>query len=367
MSEFPEHWNEIIAALPGAGILQTREWARIKNATGWEAMPQLWKDANGNACAAALVLRRPIRLGGFAAKLCVMYVPRGPLLDWEDAPLRARVLRDLQTLARKSGAIFIKIDPEVCLGSGLPGEESAREDSRGGSIQAELVKLSWRFSQEQIQFRNTVVLDLSSDETGWLARMKQKTRYNLRLAQRKGVSVRHGSEADFKLLYHMYAETSLRDGFVIRPESYYSMVWKTFIDRGMCQPLIAEVEGQPVAAVILFTFAGRAWYIYGMSREIHRDKMPNYLLQWEAMRAAKAAGALQYDLWGAPELYDEKDPLWGVYRFKEGLGGQVVRTLGAWDFPSRPMIYPLYTRILPRLLDVLRRRGKERTRQEVSA
>jgi peptidoglycan pentaglycine glycine transferase (the first glycine) len=296
-----------------------------------------------------------------------MYVPRGPLLNWGDAPLRARVLGDLQNLARKSGAIFIKIDPEITLGSGLPGEKTASEDPCGQSIQAELTRMGWRFSPDQIQFRNTVMLDLSSDETAWLSRMKQKTRYNLRLAQRKGVSVRLGSPADFKLLYHMYAETSLRDGFVIRPESYYSLVWKTFLDQGLCQPLIAEVEGQPVAALILFTFARRAWYIYGMSRETHRDKMPNYLLQWEAMRAAKAAGALQYDLWGAPELFDDKDPMWGVYRFKEGLGGQVVRTLGAWDFPSRPLIYQLYTRILPRLLDVLRRRGKERTRQEVSA
>jgi peptidoglycan pentaglycine glycine transferase (the first glycine) len=367
VGEFPEHWNEIVAKLPGAGILQTREWARIKAATGWEAIPQLWKDAAGNPCAAALVLRRPIRLGGFSAKLCVMYVPRGPLLDWADAPLRARVLGDLQKLARKSGAIFIKIDPEICLGSGLPGEESATEDPQGRDIQAELVTLNWRYSQDQIQFRNTVVLDLSSDETGWLARMKPKTRYNLRLAERKGVCIRQGTPADFKLLYRMYAETSLRDGFVIRPESYYSLVWKTFMDRGMCQPLIAEVDGQPVAAVILFIFAGRAWYIYGMSREIHRDRMPNYLLQWEAMRAAKAAGALQYDLWGAPDLFDEKDPMWGVYRFKEGLGGQVIRTLGAWDYPSRPIVYTLYTRILPRLLDVLRRRGKARIRQEVSA
>ena len=366
MGPLPDGWNAIVAGLPGASFLQTREWATVKAATGWDALPQIWRDATGKPVAAALVLRRQVRLGGLAAKLCVMYVPRGPLLDWQDASLRSRVLADLQSLAKKSGAIFLKMDPEVNLGSGLPGEDSASENRDGLSIQSELIRDKWLFSQDQIQFRNTVLLDLDCSEADWLARMKQKTRYNLRLSQRKGVRVRIGGEADFKSLYQMYAETSIRDGFVIRPESYYFSVWKTFMDQGMCQPLIAEVDGESIAALLLFTFARRAWYVYGMSREIQRDKMPNYLLQWEAMRAAKAAGALQYDLWGAPERFDENDSMWGVYRFKEGLGGEVLRGLGAWDFPSRPLVYSLYTRILPRLLDGMRRRGLERTRQGVS-
>jgi lipid II:glycine glycyltransferase (peptidoglycan interpeptide bridge formation enzyme) len=179
--------------------------------------------------------------------------------------------------------------------------------------------------------------------------------------------VRRGGAQDFPLLYRMYAETSVRDGFVIRPEAYYRQVWGDFSQRGMCIPLIAEAEGEPLAAVILFVYAGRAWYLYGMSRDEQREKMPNYLLQWEAMRAGKAAGAREYDLWGAPEVFDESDPLWGVFRFKDGLGAQVVRTLGAWDFPARPVFFSLYTRILPRILGVLRRQGKLRTRREVAA
>jgi lipid II:glycine glycyltransferase (peptidoglycan interpeptide bridge formation enzyme) len=103
-----------------------------------------------------------------------------------------------------------------------------------------------------------------------------------------------------------------------------------------------------------------------MSRSAHRERMPTYLLQWEAMRRAKAAGARLYDLWGAPEAFNERDSMWGVFRFKEGLGGQVVRTLGAWDFPARPLLYTLYTRLLPRVLNIMRRRGQARTRQEVA-
>jgi lipid II:glycine glycyltransferase (peptidoglycan interpeptide bridge formation enzyme) len=107
--------------------------------------------------------------------------------------------------------------------------------------------------------------------------------------------------------------------------------------------------------------------MFGMSRQAHREKMPNHLLQWEAMRRLRALGVSEYDLWGAPDDFTEQDALWGVYRFKEGLGGQVVRHLGAWDLPVQPLYYQLYTRILPRFLGILRRRGKRRTRRDVQS
>ena len=131
----------------------------------------------------------------------------------------------------------------------------------------------------------------------------------------------------------------------------------------IAEPLIAEVDGEPVAAVFLFAFAGRAYYVYGMSREAHRALMPNYLLQWEAMRWARAHGCSQYDLWGAPDVFDERDGMWGVFRFKEGLGGQVVRTLGAWDFVPNALWYRLYTQVMPKVLDVMRSFGRRATRK----
>jgi lipid II:glycine glycyltransferase (peptidoglycan interpeptide bridge formation enzyme) len=132
-------------------------------------------------------------------------------------------------------------------------------------------------------------------------------------------------------------------------------------------PLIAEVDHEPIAGLFLFMFAGRAYYVYGMSREIHREKMPTYLLQWEAMKRAKSAGCAVYDLWGAPETFDETDSMWGVYRFKEGLGGRVVRTLGAWDYAPNKFWYKMYSEILPRVLDVLRARGKRKASQVAGA
>jgi len=193
--------------------------------------------------------------------------------------------------------------------------------------------------------------------------MKQKTRYNVRLAERKGVRVRPGVIADLDLLYRLYAETSVRDGFVIRSADYYQEAWGSFIRAGLAQPLLAEVGGQPVSALILFKFAKTAWYMYGMSREAHREKMPNHLLQWEAIRWAKAQGCETYDFWGAPDEFVESDPMWGVWKFKEGFGGQVVRRIGAWDFAPSPNLYWLYTTVMPKVLDVMRWRGRRQTRE----
>ena len=373
-------WNDVLVELPNPHLLQTQEWGEFKSHYGWTPIYQTWKDSKGKVEGAALLLKRELTFAGLGGRWCVLYVPKGPLLDWGNAVLRERVLSDLEAEARRQGAIFIKIDADVELGRGAieKGEaersetdpqtesEEVTENSLGLRIVQELGERGWRFSEEQIQFRNTVLIDLTASEEEMLARMKQKTRYNVRLASRKGVTVRRGGTTDIALLYRMYAETSMRDGFVIREEAYYQRLWDSFIRAGMATPLIAEVDGEAVAAIVLFHFAKRAWYIHGMSRNVHREKMPNHLVQWEAMRTAKALGCEEYDLWGAPNEFSPQDPMWGVYQFKRGLGGMVVRTMGAYDLPIRHRLYWLYTRLLPRVLAVMRRRGKEQTAQALN-
>jgi peptidoglycan pentaglycine glycine transferase (the first glycine) len=355
-----DNWNDLISALPQPHFLQTSQWAQVKSRFGWHPLHQEWKHPDGSPRAAALVLQRQVPIPGLAQRLRILYAPRGPLLDWQDSSLRRQVLTDLEALARRQGAIFIKIDPALV----LPNDPGSPYPS--AQVLTEMQAQGWLPSPEQVQFRSTVLIDISSSDDELLARMKQKTRYNIRLAERRGVQVRRGDKADFPLLYRMYAETAARDGFVIREQGYYTTVWSTFMDAGMAEPLLAVVEGEPVAALVLFHFAGAAWYFYGMSRPLHREKMPNYLLQFEAMRTARSLGCRTYDLWGAPDVMDESDPLWGVYRFKEGLGGSLVRTAGAWDLPIRPHLYRLYTQTLPRLLDWMRRRGRERTKRLVA-
>ena len=380
-------WNQIISQLPGPHFLQTYEWGQVKARYGWIPYYAIWTEDGkfhisqtvdnislnaGHCVAAAMILKKQILSRGFAARLSVFYAPKGPLLDWDNTALRTRVLNDLQAFAKKQAAIFLKIDPDVVLGRGVPNSAGDVPDAGGQSVRSELTHRGWVCSTDQIQFQNTVLIDLSPAEEEMLARMKPKTRYNMRLAQKKGVTVRAGTVDDLPMLYKMYAETSLRDGFVIRDENYYLSVWKLFmanvstferLNVPTCQPLIAEVDNQPVAAIFLFMFAGRAYYVYGMSRNLQREKMPTYLLQWESMRNAKSNGCHVYDLWGAPEVFDESDSMWGVYRFKEGLGGEVVRTLGAYDLAPNKLWYKLYAEVMPRVLDVMRSRGKEKTKQ----
>jgi len=372
-------WNSLIYKLPHPHFLQSYEWAQVKSKYGWKPIYLVWSDKSyrsytadhldqldhldySTICAACLVLKRTA-----ASRFSILYAPKGPLLDWSNESLRNRVLDDLQSFARKQSAIFLKMDPDVVLGTGIPQSEDAREDNGGKAVMSELKRRGWCYSLDQIQFKNTVLIDLPASEDEMLAGMKQKTRYNIRLAEKKGVTVRVGTKADLPLLYKMYAETSVRDGFVIRNEEYYQTVWQTFMQSSEphAEPLIAEVNGEAVAAIFVFYFFKRAYYVYGMSCNLHREKMPTYLLQWEAMKRAKLRGCLVYDLWGAPDEFNESDSMWGVFRFKEGLGGEVVRTLGAWDYAPNLFWYKIYSEIIPRVLDVMRSRGKQKTKQVI--
>jgi len=359
-------WNTMISQLPGMHILQTKEWGNVKAAYGWEVIRKTWMDDQGIPVAAAQVLRRKIRIAGIPFPFSVLYIPRGPMLDWGDKDLVSHVLSDLEHLARAEHALQIKIDPEAVVGTGLPDEQPDGELLSAAVVTDVLRGQGWRYSSEQVQFKNTVIINLEYSEEALLARMKQKTRYNIRLAQKKGVTVRLISRQDFPVLYKMYAETSLRDGFAIRSDEYYFKVWNTFLENGMAHGLLAEVEGEPVAGLLLFHFANRAWYLYGMSTDQHREKMPNYLLQWEAMRLAKQLGCEMYDLWGAPDVFNETDNMWGVFRFKEGLGGEVIRTCGAWDFTPYPIIYRFYNRVLPSVMAILRKLGKRKTQNQLA-
>ncbi len=356
-----EDWDDAIGGLNQSHLLQSSLWAKFKTRYGWAAFPMVWRDdENGEIAAGAMVLLREMKLG-----LRMMYIPRGPIMNWDNQILFNQVLADLEAFAKKHKAIFLKIDPEIIVGEGIPGEGGI-DIITGLNAEKSLVARGWKSANEQVQFRNTVYLDLMGNEDAWLERMKQKTRYNIRLAARKGVEVRRGGEGDFHILYRLYAETSVRDGFVIRSEDYYQQVWKDFMDRGLAMPLIAEAEGVVIAALFLFWHGKRAWYLYGMSSQDQREKMPNYLLQWEAMRLAKEMGCEVYDLWGAPDHFDETDRMWGVFRFKEGLGGKVIRTSGAWDYVVRPWMYRVYTQMIPAMLNLMRKLRKADTRREVA-
>jgi len=356
-------WNESITNFSNFHLLQTSQWGELKSNFGWKPEFYVWKDKFGQVIAATMLLERKISTPWKAVSFKIVYLPKGPLCNWENVEIRNGVLSDLINLARKRKVIFIKIDPDVIIGTGVPSSPKDFYNPVGQDLCKDLTQKGWVPSREQVQFKNTVILDLSVELEDILANMKQKTRYNIRLAEKKGVTIRSGEKVEFSKLYRIYAETSLRDHFIIREAEYYQTLWSIFYQAGMLEPLIAEVENSVVAGIFVFRFQNKAWYIHGMSKDIHRDKMPNYLLQWEAICRLKNSGCVAYDLWGAPEEFSEKDPLWRVFRFKVGLGGEVVRHIGAYDYAINRFGYFLYTRIMPLILHLMRRQGSERTLQ----
>ena len=342
-------------SLPNPHPLQSWDWGKFKSRWDWSASPLVLHvhDDPGDRppLAAALILKRKLP----RTSLSILYVPKGPVLDYNDAALRRVVLAQLEQITRIEKAIFVKIDPDVVRSWGI---EDQQRSPIGAKFVEELEGRGWRYSDDQVQYRNTVELDLRRTEEELLAAMKQKTRYNIRLAGRKGVTVRQGEPQDFNLIAQMYAETAKRDGFAIRPVAYYLDAWNTLYNAGLAQPFIAEFEGQPLAAIVIVRYGRRAIYMYGASTNKERKRMPNYLLQWEAICWAQAQGCEVYDFWGAPDEFVENDALWGVWRFKEGFNGQIVRHIGAWDYPARPFWYWTYTTVIPNYVNFLRSRNE---------
>jgi peptidoglycan pentaglycine glycine transferase (the first glycine) len=328
----PDTWDDFVTGHPGSHVLQTCPWGALKAQFGWEDERVALTVGDRIVAGAQILYRRlPFGLGRLA------YVPKGPLVDWADVEQVHALLAALDRAARARGAIALTVEPD------LPDEPPHRE---------RLSLLGFRLAPfSAVQPRRTIVVDITGNEDAILATMKQKTRYNMRLAERKGVTIREASEADLPAFHALNAATAARDRFGVHVPAYYEAAYRLFVPRGWARLLLAEVEGEPVAAVMTFALPPRSWYLYGASGDAHREKMPAYLLQWEAMRWAKSLGCTEYDLWGIPdedeatleaEFAQRHDGLWGVYRFKRGFGGKLVRSVGAWDRVYMPVRYWLY-------------------------
>ncbi len=358
-------WDDVLPLLPNPHFLQTSDWAKIKSELGWCASYKIWKSKSGSIVAGAMILEKSIGINKLPLRLSIQYIPRGPLLDWKNTQLVQHVLEDITNYSRERKVIFTKFDPEVIIDSGFESENIMQLSSGDSNIKEQLLQRKWNYSSSQIQFENTVWIDLTQTEEQILSKMKQKTRYNIRLSEKKGVKIRVATQNEYEKVYQLYAETSIRDNFVIRSQEYYLRLWNAFSEKKICEVLIAEYEGSIIAGLILYHFGSKAYYVYGMSANVHRNLMATYLLQWEAIKRAKKSGKKIYDLWGAPKNLEESDPMWGVYKFKLGLGGELVQTIGAWDYSSRKNLNFLYELILPNVLKVLRFIGRKKTQVSI--
>lgn len=316
-------WDDFVHAHPHSHILQTSAWGQLKTAFGWEA------EAVRVGEQGALILFRRLPLG-----LTLGYIPRGPLANWNNSIAVGELMTKLDTLCRQRRAICLKWEPD------LPDTPASAD---------QLTALGFRPSPHTVQPRRTIVIDLSGSEADIRAHMKQKTRYNIGLASKKEIVVT--ASADLAAFAKLMTLTGQRDGFGTHSADYYRQAYSLFQPLSQCELFMAHYQGEPLAGVMAFVLGRRAWYFYGASSNTERNRMAPYLAQWEAMRWAKAQGALTYDLWGVPDENEEvlesefetrHDGLWGVYRFKRGWGGALVRTVGAWDRVYHSPLYQTY-------------------------
>jgi lipid II:glycine glycyltransferase (peptidoglycan interpeptide bridge formation enzyme) len=313
-----EQWKIFLNKCENPHILQTAEWGELKAGFGWEPVRLVSGDCG------VQILFRKLPLGftlGYLAKP----------VNSEELLVNGELLAEIDAICRKKRAIFLKIEPDLW-------------DDTPFTIPHSLIT-----SQHNIQPPRTIVVSLEGSNDDILARMKQKCRYNVRLAEKKGVTVRAWD--DLEGFQRLMQVTGVRDGFGVHSLAYYKKAYELFHLAGLAELLVAEFESRPLAALMVFAVGKRSWYLYGASNDEERNRMPTYLLQWEAMKWAKAHGCSEYDLWGVPDVDEEtleaqfesrQDGLWGVYRFKRGFGGQVKRAAQALDKVYMPLLYRLY-------------------------
>jgi len=339
-----QQWNDFVAASECCNITQSYEWGELTPDLGGEALRIGVVDDQGNLCAAMLTLISPIPI----LRRMYFYAPRGPVTDEPDSPAMTVLLNFVKAEARKRGAFMLKIEPSV-------------EDGNTRWLTA-LHKRGFRPTPYSSHFRHEWVLDLRPDEKTLLAGMKEKWRYNIRLAGRKGVNVRRGEgQADIDTFYRLYETTSTRDEFFIHDKTHYENVMRLYSQGDRAALFLAEYEGEAVAGIIVLRFGRWSWYMYGASSNEHRNLMPNHLLQWNGMQWARSHGCWYYNFRGIPDVLEEGEDLWGVYIFKRGFGGFALRSLETHDLVYQPLIYAAYRR----LLDV--KRWRDRRHREKQA
>lgn len=332
------------------GFLQSWEWAEVQQRLGaktWQLVLEADKPLNQlfglQANAVALVIKRPLPFGR-----SWLYVPRGPVVYWDigSAPSEWFLLREkLAEIAEQERAIFIRIDP------------AWPEESWGAEV-ANLRKQGWKKSEREVQPKNTLVLELKKkSEEELLSAMHPKTRYNIRLAERKGVTVRFSSEVtDVDHFLRLSHDVSDRSQFSYHPDEYYRTILEVlgkkdegdFLaelnkkTRARAEVALAEYEGEVLAAHIVISFHDTTTYAHGASSSKLRELMAPHLLQWETIKRAKADGQYYYDFFGiAPEGAEKDHPWAGITRFKLGFGGERVDYIGAYDLVIHPGMYHL--------------------------
>ncbi len=343
-----ERWNKFVAWFPTGDLLQSFEWGELKQKGGWKPI-RLAVEENGEIVAAVSILKRSLP----HLKKCIFYAPRGPVCDFSNIEVLKTLMDAVTERARREGAILFKIDPAVVDAAVVPILE------RAGFIRA-----SDPEGFGGVQPRCVMQLPLTSTIDDILANCKPKWRYNIRLAEKKGVIVRSDcTKADLPVFYSLLQETAKRDKFLVRGYEYYEHMWDTLVVPGYAKLFLTEYQGESISGALSFLFGDKCWYTYGSSSNRHRNVMPNHLMQWRMIEWAKEAGCIWYDFRGVSQKQDQdsNDHLSGLNRFKEGFGAQFVEYIGEFDLPLSPSWYWAWTTGKPKVSSFIKSLRRRKT------
>jgi len=321
-------YTEFLEKHDRCNFQQSLEWAKVKG--NWKNEIVLAEDENGNIIGSISILIRKIPIFGH-----LMYSSRGPVCDIHDKAVLEQLTEGAKQIAKKYKAFVFKIEPDI-----------KSDDEKFRNIITELgydIKDDAKNFREEIQPRYVFRLDLKGKtEEEILAAFHQKTRYNIRVATKKGVVVKEGTREDLKDFHNIMITTGQRDGFIIRSLSYFEKMYDELVPTNHMKLLMAYHEGKAIAGIIPIMYGNKTWYLYGASSNEHRNLMPNYLLQWTMIQEAISKGNDMYDFRGVSGVVDENHPQYGLYRFKKGFGAEFTEFIGEVYIDFKPLWYKLY-------------------------
>ncbi len=325
--ETEQEYTEFLESHERCNFQQSLEWGKVK--TNWIKEVVLAEDENHKIIGSICVWIRKMPIFGN-----MMYSSRGPVCDIHDKKVLEQLTDGIKELGKKYNAFVLRIEPDI-----------KKDDQEFRKIVEEIgykIKDDAKDFKDEIQPRFVFRLDIKGKtEDEVLAGCHQKTRYNIRLAKRKGVVVKEGTREDLKDFHKIMIETGSRDGFIIRSLDYFEKMYDELAPKHM-KLLMAYYENKPISGIIPIMYGNKTWYLYGASSNQHRNLMPNYLLQWEMIRQAIQNKCDIYDFRGVSGVVDETHPQYGLYRFKKGFGAEFTEFIGEVYWPFKPLTYKLY-------------------------
>lgn len=311
-----EKFDKFVSSHTKGSFMQTKMWAKVKD--NWINEVVLSEDENGEIKGALSILIRKVPV----FKNTIMYAPRGPVCDIHDKETLKELVCGAKELSKKYKSYVLKIDPDV-----------KSSDEEFISIMKELGFVVKGDSKnfEGIQPKYVFRMDIKDKtEEEVFESFHSKTRYNIRLAERKGVTSRIGNHDDLKRFHEIMEETGQRDEFVIRNLEYFEKMYDNMAPENL-RVYMASHEGEDIAGTIAIYYGNKVWYLYGASSNAKRNVMPNYLLQWEMIKWAIEKKCDIYDFRGVSGDIDESNPLYGLYRFKKGFNGEFTEFVGEME------------------------------------